>query len=430
MLRRSYPDQIPPTGAREASDRTLTGSPFDETPGTTPELARELKMRLSPFFAEDNLIEYTFQARSEPGYPLTALSLILPYTEHPNHLVLAENDLDGVPPLWVDSILGGSYHEQAERIQACGVEIERSTLGTANLFQLMTAELGRGNVPLPAIVTSGPFGFSMVALSEYRSTAEHTSNSPAVVVAGSTLKDFALYFGLSRVRPGVCWFLPAWLGKFKVATTLNAHDSADAARLSEQPASVIASVLLNVLSSRRIENIDFVSASLGSDQLAAIIDDLSAISPRTGSTIKSRGRVPEGISHLLTHPRVVFNRDNFAVPTTQQILEGKAAGFFPTPKPKGFTRIVPYDHRWITELRVDGLSYPRHPALEVAHQAPSAWNSRFPNRKRGPLLLLPKRCVLGRRHRYDPHPPRAPRAKRRGSVPETRGISRADVQPI
>ena len=92
---------------------------------------------------------------------------------------------------------------------------------------------------------------------------------------------------------------------------------------------------------------------------------------------------PADLKELLSEPDVVFNTDNYALPTTQQVQEGRAVGFFPTPKPKGFTKITPYEHRWISELRIDGHVYPRHPDLGewlVQHQNLSSQEVRVGSR--------------------------------------------------
>lgn len=107
-------------------------------------------------------------------------------------------------------------------------------------------------------------------------------------------------------------------------------------------------------------NVEFRSLSLSRPDVEAVRDHLAGI---THSGQIKAGRFVRGATDALTQPRIVFNTDNFGVPTTQHVIEGEAAGFFPTPKPKGFTTIIPYEFRWITELKVDGLAYPRHPAL-------------------------------------------------------------------
>jgi hypothetical protein len=335
-----------PEELRDAMDRALRRTPV-ETATITPELKGELKARLAPFFVEDEVTELRFSAREVIGYPLTALSAILPHCEHAGGLVLAEVDIEGVPPLWVESFLGASYHEETERIEACGVVTKRVKLTSSDLYQLTTAQLANHrNEKLPDYVENSPFEVGMAALSLYSLKSERSWETPVAVVVGQTLKDFALYFDLSRMRTGVSWLLPSWLDKVQEQT----H------------AGRFANAVLHAAAFDRVRSIDFVSTSHGKEELERIIDDLHAVSVPVQVSIKTQGRIGD-LNNLLASPRVVFNTDNFATQTTLHVLEGKAAGFFPTPKPKGFTRIVPYDHRWITELRVDGLSYPRHHAL-------------------------------------------------------------------
>ncbi len=360
-LRNEYPDQPPPTGARERLDQALC-SGLSQTPSVSLELSRDIRMRLAPCFYEDHVIEWTFTAHAEPRYPLTPLSLILPHTQRPDRLVLSSGDIDGIPALWVESILGGSYPKQTERFESRGIHVDNVTLGVEDVYSLVTAQLGIGAETPPDYVANGPFHFSMLALSKYVLRGERSGLSPAVVVVGSTLKDFALYFGLSRMRPYVCWLPPGWLDTL-AAATLRAQSGGDSVQRSERHANRLAEALLSGLRRRIFERVEFVSASLGGADLANAIDALSAASSSASFGVNSHARASADLRGLLTHPRVVYNTDNFAIPTTQQVVEGKAAGFFPTPKPKGFDTIVPYDHRWVTELRVDGIAYPRHQAL-------------------------------------------------------------------
>jgi hypothetical protein len=108
--------------------------------------------------------------------------------------------------------------------------------------------------------------------------------------------------------------------------------------------------------------IELSSVSASNEQLATIISEVDS-----GLSLRSRlevgARVPQGIDKYLAHPHSVFNTNNYAIPTTQQVLEGKTVGSFPTPKPKGFATIVPYTHRWITELWIEGHAYPKHSRL-------------------------------------------------------------------
>ena len=205
-LRQAPADQATQEDLRESLDQALSGAPFP-TVGIMPELKQELTTRLAPFFLEDHLIEYTFSARSEPDYPLTKLSVILPNCEHSDRLFVTDANIEAVPPLWIDSVLGATYQEQTERIQACGVTIEHVRLGLEDVYPLMVAQLAGNDRDSPDYFARGPFEFGMAALSQYRSLLERTWEMPAVVVVGLTLRDLpstSISRECVQVSPGSC----------------------------------------------------------------------------------------------------------------------------------------------------------------------------------------------------------------------------------
>ena len=326
---------------------------------TKPELQKQLKARLAPFFFEDTVVETNIWARTEPSYPLTALSTVMPYGPHPSRLIVTETRAPRVPPLWVESVLGSTYREHSDKIRACGVDIETSGFDAADVFSLIDAQLDFDNRTERSFINNSPFRFTLTGLGKYRSLDEKTWKLPAVVVVGTAPQDFALYFNLSRMRSGVCWLLPDWIEGNKVARS-RARGNPPVFEPWERYAALFAQALHNNVGLARSRNVEFLSYSLSQPEVEAIRDHLAEI-VRSGQ-IKA-GRFVPGIGTALAQPRAVFNTDNFGVPTTQHVIEGQAVGFFPTPKPKGFTTITPYEFRWITELRVDRLAYPRHPAL-------------------------------------------------------------------
>lgn len=193
-----------------------------------------------------------------------------------------------------------------------------------------------------------PFQLSLAGLTKYHSIREYRWEAPVVVVVGSTLLDFALYFNLSRIRDFVHWLPSEWLADFERAPEISPY---------------LAPFAHGLLADARYErrSILFLSASRNG-RLDAAIASLDTASHLNGE-ITGRSRIVEDIQPLLVHPLSVLNTDNFEVPVTQQFVKGLSAGFFPTPKPKGFSLIVAYTHRWITELYVDGCAYPRNPKL-------------------------------------------------------------------
>jgi len=357
-ISRAYADEPPSNEARVEIDKAMEQATWSGL-HTKPELQKQLKARLAPFFFEDTVVETNIWARTEPSYPLTALSTVMPYGPHPSRLIVTETRAPRVPPLWVESVLGSTYREHSDKIRACGVDVETSGFDAADVFSLIDAQLDFDNRTERSFINNSPFRFTLTGLGKYRSLDEKTWKLPAVVVVGTAPQDFALYFNLSRMRSGVCWLLPDWIEGNKVARS-RARGNPPVFEPWERYAALFAQALHNNVGLARSRNVEFLSYSLSQPEVEAIRDHLAEI-VRSGQ-IKA-GRFVPGIGTALAQPRAVFNTDNFGVPTTQHVIEGQAVGFFPTPKPKGFTTITPYEFRWITELRVDRLAYPRHPAL-------------------------------------------------------------------
>jgi hypothetical protein len=170
-------NQTSPELLRPILDSSLSQAPGSSV-GLTPELAAEIKAQLAPFFLEGHVVQYTFSARSEPDHPLTKLSLILPHCDHLNRLFVIEAPIDGIPPLWVESVTGAVFVEQVERLRACGIEAVPVILDDSRAHEVFdmvmmanTASLGRrpgrrpsGSPDGPTAYLAGcPFKFSMAA---------------------------------------------------------------------------------------------------------------------------------------------------------------------------------------------------------------------------------------------------------------------------
>ncbi len=144
-ISRAYTDESPTNEARVEIDRAVEQATWSEF-HTRPELQKQLKARLAPFFFEDTVVETNIWARTEPSYPLTALSTVMPYGPHPSRLIVAETRAPRVPPLWVESVLGGTCPEHSDKIRACGVDVETSGFDAADVFSLIDAQLDFDNL--------------------------------------------------------------------------------------------------------------------------------------------------------------------------------------------------------------------------------------------------------------------------------------------
>jgi hypothetical protein len=367
-------------------DRIICGETMESLP-IDPLLEKSLQERLAPFHFEDQILHLaTISNSSQPSYPLTALRTVLPHAaRRPTTITLVDVRMNGVLQLAADSMFGAATAEHLNDIEETGASVTKLSFTkseASDLFKLLMQTESRPRLDEVVRATGGmtsqvsdilstcPFALSMTGLSQYRSLTERTWETPLIVVVGKTFEDFCLFFCLSRIRSHVHWLLPEWLDAFDAIKNATGSDEpSDELRITASHATSFASAILRGLVSspqRRVAVLSVSHALQDLQQFISRLDRAPFIRPLNSSqTITGRADFPDSIKKLVAEPQVVFNTDNYAVVTTQQVEEGQVAGFFPTPKPKGFTTIVPYEHRWVTELRVEDHLYPRHPSLGI-----------------------------------------------------------------
>jgi hypothetical protein len=180
--------------------------------------------------------------------------------------VRAETKAPRVPPLWVESVLGGTYTEHADKIKACGVDIEVSVFEEGDVFSLIDAQLDFDNRTERPFCEQQPLPFQTHRAGQVPVLDEKRWKHPAVVVVGAAPQDFALYFNLSRMRAGVCWLLPDWIEANKAARS-RAPGNVPVFEPWERCAALFAQALQNSVRSR---NVEFLSFSLSQSQVEAI----------------------------------------------------------------------------------------------------------------------------------------------------------------
>jgi hypothetical protein len=380
-FRRAHPERFSEEVEKELGSRNIGDDQNDRTRaqiekalekchasrwGIRLELEKELKERLAPFHMEDRAIWHSAFAGESPSYPLTPVTTILPHCSHHDALTTARTSDNSVPQLWIDAATGSIPESLHTSLHALGistgsVDFTSETLhelcqlvmiGKVNpLHRAVASAVWGANYPItPEQLKGTPFQFSLLGLSKYRSGPGHDWQAPVIVIVGSTVQDFCLYFNLSRIRQSVHWLPSEWADQFS-----KDHNSPQLAAFAEG--------LLESARAGQGRKIFFSTVSLTPKDLEETIDSLDASSHYTQSQIRSRRSVDHSLESLLANPLIVLNTDNFSIPTTLQTVDGRAVGFIPTPKPKGFTTIVVYKHRWITELDIEGNNYPRHPEL-------------------------------------------------------------------
>ena len=95
----------------------------------------------------------------------------------------------------------------------------------------------------------------MAELTSYRA---YSLDSRVVVVGGSTLEDFALYFDLSRISENVYWFIPNWLTR-RTDSEGRLRRDANLTRPLRDCATLFAEAIQNLALQKKATEIDFLS---------------------------------------------------------------------------------------------------------------------------------------------------------------------------
>ena len=199
-------------------DKHLRASWLESTFGIGPELHKEIKTRLAPFWFQQYVVQAgPIYAGCAAAPHLTDITKIISSAEHPNEINSIEASGNLLPPLWFRAVTGYLNAQTIEAFKLVNVDVDFFSFSADNISQLIELVI-RGEIRNPRAVRAGttvfrdvttPFDVSMLELGLYRSLKYQWWQEPLIVVAGSTLEDFCLYYCLSRVRDRVVWVLPS-----------------------------------------------------------------------------------------------------------------------------------------------------------------------------------------------------------------------------
>jgi hypothetical protein len=313
----------------------------------SPELTKELLDRLSPFHFQDFFNVMPVRMGDAPGVNLTKVADVVPFVQSPDALFVLFDNLTAprqAPPfLWLRAESGIA----SDRFQK-----DLSEAGVTSVPKYMNTEtdgtiIGWGIEPWVNLGASAPFSFARLALATVRSLQAHPFAVPNVIVRGDTLKDFCLYYAISRNNGRVLW-LPKW---FLPAAY-------------EFPANLIAAVRKHERIGRdhHCDYFSLVSMSETTDELrtleALVRKHMSSLSLNIDD-----GNDPHYLDRMLKYPAKVYIKKNIDRITTHQIVDDKLPGYFESPVPAIFSEIVANKHRWVGEISFVGHPIPRHPDL-------------------------------------------------------------------
>jgi hypothetical protein len=362
-------------------------------------LQQDLKLRLAPLYFQNHIIQGGAYPNFVPKFPYTDLITILPNCEHPSSLVEV-SDSQGVMQLWTASVTGSASSGYKEAL--ISINIDNRTVEYGNrlpeLFDLASRGI-RGS--LTDDKAGFPFAFSLTQLGFYRSLDFPDWKEATLVIVGETLQDFCLYYCLSRMRKHVLWLLPSW---FPSAGADDHSMWSDDTYLGN----FARSLDQLVIESRLESNIYILSVSLKPDEISEArnllnqswynlpIEERLPIGEQQPNDQTPDANLTSAMKFLLQHPFRLYETGNAGRDTFHHFDGEDMTGRFETPKPKNFSYIPPYDHRWITEIFVIDHQLPRQPLLGervVLHPTGSSLTSRVG--KDGIAYLCPNSASFG-----------------------------------
>ncbi len=334
-------------------------------------LQEEIKQRLAPFYFQDYVVQERISAQRQVPFPLTELKKIA-QDGHLEKVYLVENINDIDCSLAFYSNWGLYDKKFAEDITQTGIKVDRipDTIRLTDLLQIgikkhidkidiSIKSAFKGNnsqywFPSEDITLFSPYANSLLKLGRYRNNELFIQDEPVALIVGDTISDFCLYYSLSRFQDDVFWMPePQIQPKKKKPTDYDDKDTLFAAVLS----------VINQKFSYEPTNkkIYLTSLSLSTDQL----EDVKKTIP---SYIHVYTAEPDeflkGII-IMTKPVIsekytyrYIEQNNYTSLYTEVFENNQGVGNIQTPKPKNFGQINPSEHRWITELNIDGYIPP------------------------------------------------------------------------
>lgn len=333
-------------GAVSMIRKSMTESSLEEF-SISSELTEQLLIRLAPFHFENELQIGFIGAGGSPGYPYTSVADVVEFVPSPDVIFEIRNNLpldrQAPPPLWLAAESGIATADYQAALQQRGVTCVPKFMNTETERDIIQW----GIQPVHSLGPSSPFSFARLALATVRAFAARSYAIPSVIVRGDTIRDFCIYYGLTRLHGRAIW-LPPWFDPVP----------------DSYPDRMMAAVrsLDDMGRREHCQQMCVISASIPTTDLretVARLRDHMTIS----SFVVEDGNSGRFLRKLVDYPSKVYVKKNIDQITTHQIVEDRMPGFFESTVPLAFTRVNPQIHRWLVEISFMNLETPRHPSL-------------------------------------------------------------------
>jgi len=336
--------------------------------GIEDSLQQQIKQRLAPFHHDNYIIQGYVSALASVPFPLTQLDNIVQQGGLKKVYVV-----DGIEDVECSLIFysnWGLYKSDFEKMltekgvtinhipkdvglgELLGYSVNKQVDMTELKFRRQFRERS-GNkddswYPEEDIAQLSPYQASLLKTGRYRTLDSHYWDEPVTLVAGNTVDDFCLYYSLSRIQDAVYW-----MPEIKVPEK---GAKPDAGSLLS---STVAQAIMRKINYGHSKNtIVITSLSMSTDELENAKKQLPYLVYRNEAF--GQGILIESSPWLIEKTTYrIIEENNYTSLYTEVFQNNKGVGNIPTPKPKNFGQVPPYDHRWITELNIEGYRPPQ-----------------------------------------------------------------------
>lgn len=333
----------------------------------SPELQQEIKQRLTPYYNRGIVVEPAVRAYGSVPFPLTNISEIL--QSSPDNVWVARELADIDCSLLFFSNWGLYTPEFVDVLSRRGLSINYIP-GNAKPADLLRYSLTK-SIKLTGINLMGhlqenlnsedkswypdvditqlsPYELSLLKCSKYKTHEPYYGEEPITFIVGDSVEDFCLYYSLSRIQSQVYW-IPKAETSAKDGVGSNDDDLLILMR-------AVASTISEQLGSGGSNNtIRLSSLSIPKEELEASIGNFQRL-----VFLETNRFIYEPAPWLLKKATLLlFEQNNYTNQYTEVFRNNKSVGVVPTPRPKNFGQVIPYDHRWVTEFYIDGFRPPQ-----------------------------------------------------------------------
>lgn len=240
---------------------------------------------------------------------------------------------------WIENIKESNFYENLEKknfynnFKICKTIKEV----TENQFSEFLESIILNNVLIENHKIN-PFKATMINLGTFRPLEYISSQDPIVIVIGNTIKDFCLYYNISRLKNDVFW-VPFNSQKNKKLDTFLSN---------------LSKIIIKKFSSRSNKIIFFISKSISLRDLKKIIKIYEM-----NEFIKTNIRkevVYNNLTKILPYIFKIYELNNYKNVYVEQFSSNKSVNFINTPLPRAehfkLNKIDTLTFRWVNDLSI------------------------------------------------------------------------------